>query len=84
MAKTNEQQRVTEARDTYNARRNEIARLIDVLGMELDRQDEEAKNDAKPCWGKVADLEKIRGDLIQAVAFISNKDPEEVEAFLAD
>ena len=40
------------AAETYAARRNDIARLIDVLQMELDKHAEQAKADPKnwaPC-----------------------------------
>ena len=69
--------------DTYAARRNDIARLLDVLEMELDRHAAEAK--AKPGdWGFPGSLAKVRGDLIGLVGFLSNQDPDAIEAFLND
>ena len=73
----------TNARDAYQARQIDIARLIDVLQMELDKHADAAKADAK-CWGNVGDLGKVRSDLIDLVGFLSNMDPENVEAFLND
>ncbi|MEZ6234379.1 MAG: hypothetical protein R3B68_09330 [Phycisphaerales bacterium] len=71
------------AADAYAAHRADIARLLDVLGMELDKHAEAAKAD--PCnWGRVGDLAKVRGDLIGAVAFLAGMDPANVEAFLAE
>ncbi len=71
------------ASETLALRQHDIARLLDVLQMELDRHAEEAK--AKPGdWGFAGSLGKVRSDLIEAVGFLSNKDPEEVEAFLND
>ena len=71
------------AAEAYAARRADIARLLDVLGMELERMDTEAK--AKPNdWGFPGSLGKVRSDLIDLVGFVSSKDPEEVEAFLND
>ncbi len=71
------------AAETLALRQHDIARLLDVLQMELDRHAEEAK--AKPNdWGFAGSLGKVRSDLIEAVGFLSNKDPEEVEAFLND
>ena len=71
------------AAETYAARRGDIARLLDVLAMELDRHAQEAK--AKPGdWGFPGSLGKVRQDLIATVGFLSNMDPEQVEAFLAD
>ena len=71
------------ARDAYQARTNDIARLLDVLQMELDRHATAAQADAR-CWGKVGDLGKVRSDLIDLVAFMSNKERAEVENFLAE
>jgi len=71
------------AAEAYAARRADIARLLDVIGMELDRMDADAK--AKPGdWGFPGSLGKVRSDLIEMVGFLSNRDPEEVEAFLND
>lgn len=71
------------AAETYAARRNDIARLMDVMQMELDKHDEQAKADPKN-WGITGNLGKIRSDLINLVGFMSNMDPEHVEAFLND
>ena len=73
----------TNARDTYQARRGDIARLIDVLQMELDKHATAAKSDPKN-WGKVGDLGKVRSDLIDLVGFMSGMDREAVEGFLAE
>ncbi len=72
-----------DARAAYNARANDIARLMDVLQMELDKHADAAKADAR-CWGKVGDLGKVRSDLIELVAFMSSVDRENIEAFLAE
>ena len=71
------------AAQTYAARQNDIARLMDVLQMELDKHAEGAKADPRN-WGFAGSLGKIRNDLIDLVGFLSNMDPEHVEAFLAD
>lgn len=69
------------AAETYAARRNDIARLLDVLEMELDKHDQQQK--AEPGnWGLTGNLGKIRSDLVNLVGFMSNMDPEEVERFL--
>jgi len=70
------------ARDAYQARTNDIARLMDVLQMELDKHADAAK--AVACWGKVGDLGKVRSDLIDLVAFMSSVDREQIENFLAE
>jgi len=71
------------AAETYAARRNDIARLMDVLHMELDKHAEDAKADPRN-WGFAGSLGKVRSDLIDLVGFMSGMDREHVEAFLAD
>ena len=71
------------AAETYAARRNDIARLMDVLQMELDKHAEGAKADPRN-WGFAGSLGKVRSDLIDLVGFMSGMDREHVEAFLND
>ena len=71
------------AAETYAARRGDIARLLDVLEMELDEHDQRAK--AEPTdWSVVGNLGKVRSDLIDLVGFLSGMDREDVERFLAE
>ncbi len=71
------------AAETYAARRNDIARLMDVLQMELDKHADTAKADPRN-WGRTGDLGMVRSDLIDLVGFMSGMDREHVEAFLND
>ena len=71
------------AAETYAARRNDIARLMDVLQMELDKHAEGAKADPRN-WGFAGSLGKVRSDLIDLVGFMSGMEREHVEAFLND
>ncbi|MGE3109728.1 MAG: hypothetical protein AB7G11_13170 [Phycisphaerales bacterium] len=71
------------AAQMYVARRNDIARLLDVLAMELDKHDERAKADPTN-WGITGNLGKVRSDLMDTVAFLSGMDREDVERFLAE
>ena len=71
------------AAETYAARRNDIARLMDVLQMELDKHAEGAKADPRN-WGFAGSLGKVRSDLIDLVGFLSNMDRADVERFLAE
>ena len=75
----------TTAAETYAKRRSDIARLLDVLQMELDRHDAEFTDDPKN-WGAVGDLDHLRDQLIWIVAFISGAKMErvDVERFLAE
>ena len=71
------------AAETFAKNAADIARLMDVLQMELDRHAKDAA--AKPGdWGFAGSLGKVRSDLINTVGFMSNQDPEQVEAFLND
>ena len=71
------------AAETYAARRSDIARLLDVLGMELDKHGDRAKADPKN-WGLAGDLQLVRHNLCDIVAFISGMDREDLERFLSD
>jgi len=71
------------AAETYAARRNDIARLLDVLEMELDKHDERAKAEPRN-WGLPGNLGKVRSDLMDTVAFLSGMDREDIERFLAE
>ncbi|MFN7022316.1 MAG: hypothetical protein ACK4WH_13440 [Phycisphaerales bacterium] len=71
------------AAETYTARRNDIARLLDVLEMELDKHDERAKADPRH-WGLPGNLGKVRGDLIDLVGFLSGMERQRIEEFLRD
>jgi len=71
------------AAQIYAARRSDIARLLDVLGMELDKHAANAKANPRD-WGFPGDLGLIRTKLIDMVGSLSGMDPEQVEAFLND
>ena len=73
----------TNAAGAYHAKANDIARLIDVLQMELDKHAKSAKADAKN-WGRVGDLGEVRRKLIETVSFISGMDTKNIEDFLAE
>lgn len=67
----------------FAERDGDIARLIDVLGMEMDKRRDAAK--ANPTsWYGIGDLDKVRADLVDLVAFVSGMDPDAVREFLAD
>lgn len=69
--------------EAYAARRSDIARLLDVLEMELDKHADGMKADASN-WGHVGDLGKVRSDLIDLVAFMSGMERERIEDFLRE
>lgn len=71
------------AAQAYAAARSDIARLLDVLDMELAKHDERAKADERN-RGFAGNLQKVRSDLIDAVAFVARMERSEVEGFLDD
>jgi len=80
MTTSNTRQNAAEA---YTAARNDIARLLDVMQMELEAHDKRAQADEKN-WGFAGNLQKTRSDLINAVAFIAGMERDEIETFLKD
>ncbi len=73
------------AAQTYAQRREEIARLLDVIHMELDAHSERAA--ANPTnWGFAGDLSKVRSDLIDTLAFLTNgrMAAADIEKFLGE
>lgn len=74
----------TSAEQTYANRASDIARLIDVLQMELERHAQEASEKPKD-WGYAGSLGKIRSDLLETLSFISGFTREDIENdFLAE
>lgn len=73
------------ATERYATSALDIARLLNVLEMELDRHEEESNADPKN-WGRVADLDIVRHNLIDIIAFISSAkmDRKDVKRFLAE
>lgn len=71
------------ASEVYAARRGDVARLLDVLEMELTKHDEKISANPK-AWGLTGNLEKMRSDLIDLVAFAANMERERIEEFLDD
>ncbi len=69
--------------DLYAERREDIARLIDWLGLELDKHQARAKADPKD-WGYAGDLGNVRAKLVKTVAFLANQDPDNIENLLSD
>jgi hypothetical protein len=72
------------AEQAYLARRNDIARLIDVLQMELEVHDERAESRPGD-WGFACNLAEIRSRLVDLVAFTNPViERQDVLEFLAD
>ena len=73
----------TTAREAMTAKQNDIARLIDVLQMEITKHAERASA-APNNWGFPGNLMKVRSDLIDITAFMSGMGRDEIVAFLDD
>lgn len=71
------------ASQAYAKRRSDIARLIDVLQMELDAHAKRAAL-ADKHWGYPGDLGHIRKGLIELVMSMSGMERERIEDFLAE
>ena len=68
---------------TYNARRADVARLIDVLEMELGKYDERAKAEPKR-WDYAGTMDYVRTTLIDLVEGLSGLERSEIERFLSE
>lgn len=79
MTKKNANTNTNWAAEPYAKARGDVARLLDVLQMELDEKSEEALVNPAHVVGC---MEKVRSDLINTVAFISGMEREDVERFL--
>ncbi|QDU71052.1 hypothetical protein [Mucisphaera calidilacus] len=71
------------AHELYDQRRQDIARVMDWIELELDKHKTNAKSDPKN-WGYAGDLGHVREKLIETLAFLSNSDPQEIEAMLSE
>ncbi|GMU38249.1 MAG: hypothetical protein KJ057_09725 [Phycisphaerae bacterium] len=69
--------------ETYNARRADVARLLDVLEMELGKYDKRAKAEPKR-WDYAGTMDYIRTTLIDLVEGLSKVEREEIERFLSE
>ncbi|MBK8915031.1 MAG: hypothetical protein IPM64_10610 [Phycisphaerales bacterium] len=78
---TNELKRT--AAETYAARRTDIARLVDVLEMELEKYDQRAAAEPQR-WDFPGTLDYVRTTLIDLVEGLSGMERRRIEEFLAE
>ncbi len=71
------------ASELYDQRREDVARVMDWIALELDRHQAAAKKEPRD-FGYAGDLGHILEKLTQALAFLSNREPEEIEALLGE
>jgi hypothetical protein len=71
------------ASELYDERRQDIARVMDWIELELDKHKTNAKANPKD-WGYAGDLGHVREKLIETLAFLSNNEPQEIEDLLGE
>jgi hypothetical protein len=69
--------------ETYRQRREDIARLLDILDMELARFGERAEAEPKD-WGFAGTMGHVRSELIDLVEHLSGIERERIEETLAE
>lgn len=70
------------AAERYAARLIEVAKLITMLQESIAAHNKAAAADPKD-WGAAGDLDLVRSNLLDTVAFISGSEREDVESLLA-
>ena len=70
-------QRIAERHATYNQAKADIANLLGWFECELQKDNDKS-------WGQIGNLQKVRSDLTQTLAFLSNIDPESIKESLED
>ena len=71
------------ASELYRERRDDIARVMDWIELELDKHQTAAM--ASPGdWSNAGDLGHVREKFIETLAFLSNREPEDIENLLGD
>ena len=65
------------SRAAYDQARADIANLLGWMECELTKETDKS-------WGQVANLNKVRSDLIDTLAFLSNSEPEQIKEAMED
>lgn len=71
------------AREQYDQHRQDIVRVLDWLDLELERHRTNAKGKPND-WGCPGDLGHVRQKLIEALAFLSGGETQEIEDLLGE
>ena len=71
------------ATELYNQRREDIARVLDWIDLDLTQHQADA--DASPDdWSNAGDLGHVLDLLTNALAFLSNREPQEITTLLSE
>lgn len=76
-------QQTPTAAQAYEGIRNDIARVLDWLDLELERHAADAKNDPRN-WGHAGELGGVKQRLVDALACISGNDEAAIEDLLRE
>jgi hypothetical protein len=71
------------AEQLYNERREDIARVMDWIECELDAHQSAAEKTPND-WSNAGDLGHVLEKLTQTLAFLSNREPEDIEHLLSE
>ena len=71
------------ASELYHERREQIARVMDWIELELDKHQTEAAITPGD-WSNAGDLGHVLERLVQALAFLSNRESEDIEKLLSE
>ena len=71
----------TTAKQAYEERKNEIGALLDAISQETKMHAEYAEKDGLN-WGHAGDLAHVRQNLIETLAFLSQRDEADIQHFL--
>ena len=69
--------------ELYNERLEHIARVMDWIELELDKHHAEAAA-TRGDWSNAGDLGHVLERLVQALAFLSNRESEDIEKLLSE
>jgi hypothetical protein len=71
------------AEQLYDERREDIARVMDWIECELDAHRSAAEKTPND-WSNAGDLGHVLEKLTQTLAFLSNREPEDIEHLLGE
>jgi len=72
-----------EAKDVYTSRKRDVAALLDWISLEVDQHAEYAEKEGLN-WAHCGDLGHVREKLIETLAFLAQRDEQDIKDALAD
>jgi len=71
------------AAELYTQRREDIARVLDWIDLDLTQHQADAEASPED-WSNAGDLGHVLDLLTQALAFLANRDPEDIKTLLSN